>query len=163
MRVLIVEGEPTIRELVAFALAEAGHEVDCAPDGIVALDLAERRRPELILLDVHLPGMTAEAFAHADRRRAGPWAPIVVFTAQDGAAHAARIGAAGYLPKPFDLDQLLEVVNRHGRPGPHDSGGALEARDPGARAATLAWGEVAGARRPKFSRAVESRPGLSPE
>ncbi len=114
MRVLIVDDEPTIRELVALALTDAGHEVDCAPDGTAALELAERQRPELILLDVHLPGMDAEAFAQADRRRAGPRVPIIVFTAKDGAAHAARIGAAGYLPKPFDLDELLEAVDRHG-------------------------------------------------
>ena len=163
MRVLIVDDEPTIRELVALALTDAGHEVDCAPDGTAALDLAERQRPELILLDVHLPGMTAEAFAQAERRRAGPRAPIIVFTAEDGAAHAARIGAAGYLPKPFDLDRLLEIVNRHGRPGRQDGGGALEARDPGGPGATLGLSEVAGARLSKFSRALESRPGPSPD
>ena len=114
MRVLIVDDEPTIRELVALALTDAGHEVDWAADGSVAHDLAERQRPDLILLDVHLPGMAAEAFAQAERRRTGPRAPIIVFTAEDGAAHAARIGAAGHLPKPFDLDELLEAVDRHG-------------------------------------------------
>ncbi len=110
MRVLIVDDDPTIRELVGEVLADAGHEVVGAPDGTVALDLAERQRPALILLDVCLPCMSAEEFAQAYRRRPGPRAPIIVFTAGDGAAHTARIGAVGYLPKPFDIEQLVEIV-----------------------------------------------------
>lgn len=112
-RVLVVEDDPQIRQFVAAALHEGGHEVLTAADG-EALDLARRAAPDLILLDLLLPGLSGEEIAR--RLRADPataTVPLVAMSAQD------RLRAGGdalpvddRLPKPFDLAQLDAVIAR---------------------------------------------------
>jgi DNA-binding response OmpR family regulator len=118
VHLLVVEDDPSLRELVAWALLDEGYRAHSAPDGATALALLARPdAPPVgaVLLDLRLPDMPGEAFAAAYRRLPGPPAPLLVFTAAppaEAAAAAARLGAAGVVPKPFDLDALLATVGR---------------------------------------------------
>ena len=117
--VLVVEDEPAIRALLRDVLEDAGYAVREAADGEAALRAARAARPALVLLDLHLPRTGGWTFAAAYRREPGPRAPIVVLTADaDAEAQAAALGAAGHLPKPFDLDELLALVGRLTRAAP---------------------------------------------
>ena len=113
-RVLVVDDDDTIRELVQMALADEGYDVVSAPHGAAALDLVGQIDPDVILLDMRMPVMDGWEFARQYRERPGPHAPIIVVTAAvDAADRAAQIGADGYLPKPFELDDLLDLVGQH--------------------------------------------------
>jgi len=109
---LVVDDDRGIRETLTAALELDGYEVAAAPDGAAALDHLEGERPVLVVLDIMMPGMDGFAFADELRRRglrAG--LPILVLTA-DGRARekAARVGAEGWLAKPFDVAELLDRV-----------------------------------------------------
>ena len=117
--VLVVEDDAATRALLREVLEAAGYAVREAADGAAGLRAARAARPALVLLDLYLPGTDGWAFAAAYRRAPGPRAPIVVLTADaDAEAHAAGLGAAGHLLKPFDLDALLAVVGRLARAAP---------------------------------------------
>jgi two-component system response regulator MprA len=110
-RVLVVEDDPSIRELVVYALGDEGHEVEEAADGSIALELVARRRPDVIILDMKMPGMDGWQFARTYRERHGARTPIIVFTAAtDAAGRAAEVGAEAFVAKPFDLEALIERV-----------------------------------------------------
>jgi CheY-like chemotaxis protein len=117
--ILVVDDDPVILSLVAGTLEDEGYKTVTAPHGAAALELLARRReageppPASILLDMRMPIMDGWAFAEAYRRTSGPHAPIVVVTAaHDAADRAAEIDADAVLAKPFDLDELVAVVER---------------------------------------------------
>ena len=112
--VLVVDDDRAIREILEEALADEGYEVDLAGDGVEAIDKVNHRRPELILLDWMMPRMDGEAFAdELDRRGLRPAIPILILTAAGNAQQKAeRIGAEGYVTKPFELPRLLDEVAR---------------------------------------------------
>lgn len=113
-RVLVVDDDESIRNFVSLALAYDGYEVMCASHGAAALELVAESPPSLILLDMRMPVLDGWGFARAYRERPGPRAPIIVLTAaRDADRRASEIGAAGYLAKPFDLDDLFALVERH--------------------------------------------------
>jgi CheY-like chemotaxis protein len=116
-RVLVVEDDQALGELVAAALGAEGHAAAVARRGTTALHLLELEgRPDVVLLDLGLPDMTADEFARRYRALPGPHAPLVVVSGADAVAAAEateRLGAAGFVAKPFDLDALLDVVARH--------------------------------------------------
>lgn len=115
-RVLVVDDEPDIQDLVALVLQSEGYEVMTAGNGAVALQRVDREPFDVVLLDMRMPVMDGWAFAQAYRQRPGPHAPIVVLTAaKDAAARAAQIRADDYLGKPFEIDDLLSIVARHTR------------------------------------------------
>jgi CheY-like chemotaxis protein len=117
-RVLVVEDDDAVRSMLQMLLDDEGYEVLTATNGRDALDLVTLQRPDLILLDMKMPGMDGWEFA---RRYAGvpePRPPIIVLTAaQDAARRATEIGAQGYLAKPFGVDDLLQVLDVHLCPG----------------------------------------------
>jgi two-component system, chemotaxis family, chemotaxis protein CheY len=111
--VLIIDDDEAILGTLELALSWEGYPVLKASDGAAALDLVQRQSPGLILLDMKMPVMDGWAFARAYEQEPGPRAPIVVVTAaRDAAQRAAEIGAEGYLAKPFDMDDLLDMVAR---------------------------------------------------
>jgi two-component system, chemotaxis family, chemotaxis protein CheY len=115
-RVLVVDDQQDIREFVAFVLQNEGYCVTTADNGAVALEQVARRPVDVVLLDMRMPVMDGWAFAEAYRQRPGPHAPIVVLTAaNDAPVRAAQINADAYLGKPFELDDLLNVVARYAR------------------------------------------------
>lgn len=113
-RILIAEDEPDIRELVAFTLRFAGHEVTTAPNGEEALHKATEIIPDLILMDVRMPKMTGYDACRA--MKADPALrdiPVVFLSAkgQDSEIQTGlEAGAEEYLLKPFAPDQLTERV-----------------------------------------------------
>lgn len=112
--VLVVDDDRGIREFVRTVLADEGYAVSEATDGQEALERVEAQRPDVILLDMRMPVMDGWEFARTYRQRPGPHAPIVIVTAAlDVAKDAKEIGADGFLAKPFQLDDLLDLVQRH--------------------------------------------------
>jgi CheY-like chemotaxis protein len=113
-QVLLVEDDPDLRVFVQEVLEEAGYRVLAACDGLDALEQAAAQAPDLILLDMRMPRMDGWEFARAFRAQHPRRVPIIVFTAAtDAAWRAAQIQADGYLPKPFELADLLAVVEQH--------------------------------------------------
>lgn len=111
--VLIIEDDADIRDVLADILREEGYQVATAEDGIAALAWLERNpEPCIILLDLYMPVMDGEEFRAAqlrDQRRAH--IPIIVVSAaRDVDTRARALGAAGYLQKPLQLEELLEIV-----------------------------------------------------
>ena len=110
--ILVVEDDPAILRVVVRALEVEGYAVVSARNGAEALTEVEADRPRLILLDMHMPVMDGWRFKQALAQR-GLEVPIVVMTAAvNAASDASDIRADGYLGKPFDLDELLGVVER---------------------------------------------------
>jgi two-component system OmpR family response regulator len=108
VRVLVVDDEPALLTLLRLVLEDEGYEVATAANGREALERAAAFAPDVALLDVEMPVMDGAAFAAADREVAHPPpAPIIVVTAVGQAAErAAQLRAAGFLGKPFELDEL---------------------------------------------------------
>jgi two-component system chemotaxis response regulator CheY len=110
--VLVVDDDAAIRETVSTALDLEGYEVSTAADGALALEAVERVRPCLVLLDMRMPVLDGWGVAAALRAR-GVRVPIAVMTAAaDAQRWCDEIGADACVPKPFDLDHLLDTVAR---------------------------------------------------
>ncbi|MDF5757787.1 response regulator transcription factor [Spongiactinospora sp. TRM90649] len=110
-RLLIVDDEPNIRELLSASLRYSGFEVVAAADGHEAVALAERVRPDLVVLDVMLPDL--DGFAVARRLRgAGRRLPVLFLTARDGTddkVHGLGVGD-DYVTKPFSLEEVVARI-----------------------------------------------------
>jgi CheY-like chemotaxis protein len=114
-RVLIVDDELDIRETIAELLRLEGHETFEATDGEQALVRCRQLRPDLVLLDLMMPGMNGWDFRKAQLRDPSIAAiPVVVVSA---VARSRDLPADGFLQKPFSLDDLLALVRRVARPG----------------------------------------------
>jgi CheY-like chemotaxis protein len=112
--ILVVDDDEGIRKLIDMALIDEGYSVLTAASGADALEVAEKSPPGMILLDMRMPIMDGWAFAEAYRLTSGPHAPIIVLTAaRDAQQWAEEISADGFLAKPFDLDDLLHVVEQY--------------------------------------------------
>jgi CheY-like chemotaxis protein len=112
IRVLVVDDEPDIRATVAEMLEIEGYSVEEAANGADALLAVERRRPDLILLDMRMPVLDGWGFA-AEMSRRDMTIPIVVMTAaRDAARWASEIAASASLSKPFGFDDLITAVER---------------------------------------------------
>lgn len=111
-RILVVEDDPIIRQTVAYALKRTGFEVLSSGDGIDGLEIARAEKPDLILLDLMLPGIDGYRFAE-EVRRANAEVAIIMVTALDGERDTVRgldAGADDYVTKPFSMDELLARV-----------------------------------------------------
>ncbi|HZU95415.1 MAG TPA: response regulator [Planctomycetota bacterium] len=113
MRILIVDDDADIREIVSVVLAGEGHEVTTAVDGLAALELLRSGlRPSLTLLDLMMPRLDGEEFMKAVRS-APELAPgrVVILSGDTSARRkAVELGVEGCLLKPVELDDLLRVV-----------------------------------------------------
>jgi CheY-like chemotaxis protein len=113
--VLVVDDDPSILATVSEILKDEGIQVVTATNGQEALQILERVKPWVVLLDMRMPVMDGWTFARVARDR-GEEVPILVMTAaQDARRWAAEINADGYLSKPFDLGDLLDAVERFRR------------------------------------------------
>lgn len=91
----------------------AGYNVETAANGREALDMIRGRKPDLIVLDMKMPVMDGWEFAREFRAADQSQTPIAVLTAAaDAKKRAEEIRAAGWIGKPFDLDTLVETVDR---------------------------------------------------
>ncbi len=116
-KILIVEDQPDIRELIRMTLEIEDYDVHEAAQGADAIQLVSRVQPDLMLVDVMMPG-GMDGYEVCRRVRADARfkrTKIVMLTARDSAADRAagmRAGATDYLAKPFSPRQLLAVVNK---------------------------------------------------
>jgi len=114
--ILICDDEAVLRELVRASLAERPHEVLEAASGDEALELARTRRPDLIVIDMMMPGRSGLDVVR--EARADPilaTTPVILLTARAQAADRAAAAAAGvdcFVAKPFSPKTLLEAVDR---------------------------------------------------
>jgi len=111
-RLLVVDDEPNIRDLLAESLRFAGFEVVTASDGLEAVAAAARERPDLVVLDVMMPGI--DGFEVVRRLRAeGTRVPVLFLTARDDKADAINgltVGGDDYVTKPFSLGELVARI-----------------------------------------------------
>ena len=125
---LVVDDDPGQRSLVETFLRSQGHRVETAASGADALKRAEAAPPALVISDVRMPGMTGLELLRAVKR-AHPGLPVLLVTAYAGvrdAIGAIRDGAADYLEKPIDLDELAALVRRLlNTGGPRPAGDAV--------------------------------------
>jgi len=118
-RVLIIDDDSDIRDAVTEALALEGHEVFAASEGEQGLVRCRQVRPDLILLDLMMPGMNGWDFLKTLRRDEDLGRTEVVVVSALG--RVPELPVAGFLPKPFGLDALLAVVRTTTR---HSGSGA---------------------------------------
>jgi two-component system OmpR family response regulator len=124
-RLLVVDDEPNIVELLAASLRFAGFDVATAMNGQEALKRAHADRPDAILMDVMMPGL--DGFATLRRMRSeGIDAPVLLLTARDAVAdrvNGLTIGADDYITKPFSLEEVIArlraVLRRAGMAAAH--------------------------------------------
>jgi CheY-like chemotaxis protein len=113
--VLVVEDEPYLCDLIADVLEAEGHTTRKASNGLDGLEMLSDRKPQLVLLDLMMPVMDGWEFM--SEMRANPaWRdiPVVIITAvYDVTKTEAIVGAAAVITKPFDIDQLSDVVRRY--------------------------------------------------
>jgi CheY-like chemotaxis protein len=112
MRILVVDDEPVLRDTVAEVLRDEGYAVLTAADGRLAVAVFASDPPDLVLMDVMMPGMDGhEAYLAMRAHPNGRTIPIVLSSAE---THPAELDPdiAAFLPKPFDLDQLIQLVAR---------------------------------------------------
>lgn len=113
-RVLVVDDEASIRELLAKTLALAEYDVDTAPDGTVALDRLRDLRGgySLMIADLRMPGMDGLTLIR-EAKQLSPNLPIIIitgFSTESSAIEAVNLGVAGYLTKPFRVPQVLAAA-----------------------------------------------------
>jgi DNA-binding response OmpR family regulator len=112
--VLVVDDEPTIAEVVARYLERAGYETRTAGDGIAAMRLAAELRPDLVVLDLMLPGIGGLEVLRRLGADGGPRTPVILLTAkgeQDDKLVGLRGGADDYVVKPFSPSELVARVD----------------------------------------------------
>ena len=118
--VLVVDDDSHIREVICFALRRAGFEVDEARDGIEALNHIERRKPDLLILDILMPEMDGLDVCRALRSGAvgGDRVPILLLSSKDAEVDRViglEVGGDDYMTKPFYPRELVARVKAHFR------------------------------------------------
>ena len=112
-RVLVVDDEASIRDILAKTLALAEYDVDTAADATVALDrLRERRNYDLLIADLRMPGMDGLSLIR-EVKHINPNLPVIIitgFSTESSAIEAVNLGVAGYLTKPFRVPQVLAAA-----------------------------------------------------
>jgi two-component system chemotaxis response regulator CheY len=111
-RILFVDDDPNMRQLMALHLTNAGYEVQTAEDGITASHSVLDRRPDLIISDVNMPHMDGFEFVAALREDPGLRAIPVIFltTAAESEQRARQLGVIAYLHKPVRADWFLSLI-----------------------------------------------------
>ncbi|MFI5346647.1 MAG: response regulator transcription factor [Elusimicrobiota bacterium] len=115
-KILIADDEASIREILSIQLARMGYEVLIAADGAEAVEVYEKERPDLVVLDVMMPrmnGLEACQKIRALEKKSGPRVPILFLTARDTThdkTSAALSGGDDFVAKPVSLQELRERV-----------------------------------------------------
>lgn len=120
MQILVVEDQDSIRSLIEALVSARGHKVVAVANGAKALDVAFQSPPDIVLLDLHLPGQY-DGFQVCEKLRAAAATkntPILVISAKDDAtarARATEVGATAFYGKPFSPTALLKEIERLAR------------------------------------------------
>ncbi len=125
IRILVAEDEKDIRELIAFTLRFAGFEVILASNGVEAVEMTEKERPDLVILDVRMPKMTGyEACRRLKENPITQGIPVVFLSAKGQETEIQQgleSGAEEYILKPFAPDELTAQVRQILRRAGHAS------------------------------------------
>ena len=115
-KILVIEDELSIQKLAKVNLTASGYQVLVAPDGEEGLKLAQREHPNLILLDLRLPGMSGwDVLMTLKANRKLQKIPVIIMTAtmpQSEEHKFPSMRTAGFLVKPFTIDELLRQVKQ---------------------------------------------------
>ena len=113
--VLLIEDEPNIIEAVSFLLSRDGYNVSTHSNGHDALEVIEAKQPDLLILDVMLPGRSGfDILADLRGRETGEGIPVLMLTARGQTKDrgmAQRIGATRFMTKPFSNAEIIETLN----------------------------------------------------
>jgi excisionase family DNA binding protein len=111
-RVLVVDDEASIRDLLSKTLALAEYDVDVAPDGRAALDRMRMYPYDLLIADLKMPGMDGLSVIREAKRYKADLPVIIItgFSTESSAIEAVNLGVAGYLTKPFRVPQVLAAA-----------------------------------------------------
>jgi two-component system response regulator TctD len=143
MKLLLVEDDPSMQTALQRTLTKRGMEVEVCSDGTLALERWKKAPPDVVMLDLTLPGMDG-LLVLEEARRSGLATPVLILTARGTVGDrimGLNSGADDYLPKPFDLDELearLRALNRRRAP-------AGQAPQPEAGIGGLHWDRESGA------------------
>ncbi|MEP6791909.1 MAG: response regulator transcription factor, partial [Ramlibacter sp.] len=124
MNLLLVEDDPSMRSALERALARRGFQLRCCADGTKALELWRAGPPDVVVLDLSLPGLDGLQVLE-QARHAGLATPVLILTARGTVGDriiGLNTGADDYLPKPFDLDELEARLRALGRRRPDSMG-----------------------------------------
>jgi CheY-like chemotaxis protein len=110
--ILVVEDDEDISTVLGEFLGSEGYRVLTAAHGAEALDYVRQKAADVILLDMLMPVMDGATFARAYRELPGPHAPILVLAATNADRRAAEIDAVASMEKPFDLLEMLRIVQQ---------------------------------------------------
>jgi len=115
MKILVVEDDPNLREAIVDSLMLKGHQVQDACNGSEAVKIIAQSSLDIILSDINMPEMDGlELLAHVKKNQ--PWLPIILMTAYGDvgqAVKAMQLGANDYLMKPFEVQELLSLINKY--------------------------------------------------
>lgn len=116
-KILIIDDEPDLLETMRFRLDAAGYEVITAEDGASGLKKAKEDKPDLIIMDVMMPGMDGfSALSKLKQELTTKKIPTLIFSCgkeeEQWAKKSLEMGAAGYVVKPFETDSLLFTVEK---------------------------------------------------
>ena len=117
-RILVVDDDPSIAEAISLTLEDEGYSVQTLQDGKKVWDKVDQWTPDVIILDILMSGHDGREIARRLKaHQATQRIPIVISSAHPhGVTMAQEAGADEFLPKPFDIARLLEVVARCARP-----------------------------------------------
>ena len=147
MRVLVVDDDAAVRQSLERSLRFEGYEVATAADGVAALELIARERPDIAILDVMMPRMDGLEACRQLRAR-GDDLPVLMLTARDGLADRVSgldVGADDYLVKPFALEELfarLRALARRSALAARTGAGARSGGSAGGGSGALSYGGV---------------------
>lgn len=113
-RILVVEDDPQVAEILQWNLFAAGYQVTVVQDGLAALRAFDDERPALVTIDLNVPSVSGFRLVELFKRHA-PQIPILVVTALafEEAEEIARAGAEDFVTKPFDPYQLVRKIEYH--------------------------------------------------
>lgn len=115
MKILVVEDDPNLREAIVDSLMLKGHEVQECGNGVEAVKVIAQSTLDIILTDINMPEMDGlQLLAHVKKNQ--PWLPIILMTAYGDvgqAVKAMQLGANDYLMKPFEVQELLTILNKY--------------------------------------------------
>ncbi len=116
-RILVVDNNPTTRKLVSGKLEKSGHETYCAIDGMDAVNMLEEMTPDLVLLDLAIPGMDGYQVCKVIRENdATTTTPVIMVSGKDiefDETKGNEVGSTGHISKPFGPETLMKIVNEH--------------------------------------------------
>jgi len=115
MKVLVVEDDSSVRETLGMVLEAFQHEAELVSDGERALKHLESSWPDVMLLDLSLPGMSGEEVYKKIQTRFGRVPPTVILSAvQQGESRASHLPGAHFLAKPYTIEQLADILYEAG-------------------------------------------------